>query len=56
MEWEKFYALASFENTTIKNQQPMERLHPYLDLFLKLWLGDWRQHLQQLNSAIEKDY
>jgi hypothetical protein len=34
----------------------MERPYPFLDLFLILWPGDWRKQLQQLNSAIERDY
>ncbi len=34
----------------------MERPHPFLDLFLTLWPGDWREQLQQLNSIIKRDY
>jgi len=56
MEWEKFDALASFVKASMKSKPAMERPHPFLDLFLTLWPGDWRQQLQQLNLAIERDY
>jgi hypothetical protein len=49
-------ALASFAKTSIKIQPAMERPHPFLDLFLTLWPGDWREQLQQLNSIIKRDY
>jgi hypothetical protein len=56
MKWEKFDALASFVKASINSHAAMERLYPFLDLFLSLWLGDWREHLQQLYSAIDSDY
>jgi hypothetical protein len=46
MNWGKFDALTSFTKTSIKNQQHMERLHPFLDMFLTVWPSDWRKQLQ----------
>jgi hypothetical protein len=49
-------AIESFAKASIKSQPAMKRPQPFLDLFLTLWLGDWREQLQQLNSVIERDY
>ncbi len=56
IEWGKFSDLAAFGKASVKGKPTMERPQPYLDLCLTLWPGDWRSQLQQLNSAIEKDY
>jgi hypothetical protein len=38
-------AIESFAKASIKSQPAMKRPQPFLDLFLTLWLGDWREKL-----------
>ena len=33
-----------------------EAPQPFLDLFLLLWPGDWKQQLAQMNEEILKEY
>jgi hypothetical protein len=57
MDWEKFDALSEYAKASAKKKlASVEKPHPYLDLFLLLWPGDWRKQLHQLNCAIEKDF
>jgi hypothetical protein len=34
----------------------IKKPHPFMDLFLLLWPGDWKKQLQQMNEAIERDF
>jgi hypothetical protein len=57
MDWEKFDTLSEYAKASAKKKEAsIEKSHPFLDLFLLLWPGDWRKQLHQLNCAIEKDF
>ena len=66
VDWSNFVQLKQ----QIKNQSSKKRkctmsspkskrsdtCQPFLDLFLCLWPGDWKQQVEQLNLMIQKDY
>jgi hypothetical protein len=52
-----FDALSEYAKASArKKEESIENPHPFLDLFLILWPGDWRKQLNQLNYTIEKDF
>jgi hypothetical protein len=56
-DWEMFDALSEYAKASAKKkEESVEKPHPFLDLFLMLWPGDWRKQLNQLNYTIEKGF
>ncbi len=43
MDWDKFNRLSSYAKASVKNKLNDEKPHPFMDLFLLLWPGDWKK-------------
>jgi hypothetical protein len=53
MDWDNFNKLSTYAKAIKKTNQMMKYPHPFMDLFILLWPGDWNKQLQQMNEAIK---
>jgi len=53
INWDRFNNLSSIIKFSKKDAEIPQ---PFLELFLLLWPGDWKQQLAQLNEEILKEY